>query len=89
MTNPPWPMVSFTCAMEWQDMHPRPFWPSRVSSTSRMGCVCILLAKTRAWSWQPPHQSEGLTPTVSCMYSMALRYHWLLNEAMWCIELCH
>ena len=28
-------------------------------------------------------------PMVSCMYSMDFRYHWLLKEAKWCMELDH
>src|SRR5439155_25146728 len=85
---PPCPSELSTCTMAWQDMHPSPFCPARVFSMSRIGYFCIWLAIERAWSWQPPHQSEGLMPTVSCMYSSDFRYHSLLNDAKWCIELC-
>ena len=31
----------------------------------------------------------GLVPTTSCMYSIDLRYHWLLKEEKWWVEDCH
>jgi len=46
-------------------------------------------AYSTAGSWHPPHHFDGLVPTVSCMYSIDLRYHWLLNEEKWCAELNH
>ena len=42
-----------------------------------------------AGSWQPPHHLDGFTPATSCMYSMLLRYHWLLNDEKWCAEPYH
>ncbi len=42
-----------------------------------------------AGSWQPPHHFDGFTPATSCMYSMLLRYHWLLNDEKWCAEPYH
>src|SRR5262245_55601541 len=39
--------------------------------------------KSGAGSWQPAHQREAGTPATDCMYSMDLRYHWLLNEEKW------
>src|SRR5438128_3120045 len=45
--------------------------------------------RSTAWSWQPPHHFDGFVPTVSCMYSIDLRYHWLLNDEKWCIDDCH
>ena len=32
---------------------------------------------------------EGFVPTTSCMYSMDLRYHWLLNDEKWCMDEFH
>src|SRR5712692_7662525 len=86
---PPWPMVLSTWTIAWQDIQPKPFWASGVSIISRMRCLCIFPARISAWSWQPPHHREDFTPMVSCMYSTDLRYHWLLNDAKWCIELNH
>src|SRR5881409_1898818 len=45
--------------------------------------------RSTAWSWQPPHHFDGFVPTTSCMYSIDLRYHWLLNDEKWCIEDSH
>src|SRR5207237_10934025 len=81
-------MVLFTWAMEWHIMQPSPAWASGLCTNCLMG-VSILPAYSTAGSWHPPHHFEGRVPTVSCMYSTLLRYHWLLNEEKWCTELYH
>src|SRR5262245_12121066 len=40
-------------------------------------------------SWQPPHHLDDLVPTTSCMFSIDLRYHWLLNDEKWCADESH
>src|SRR2546425_5065671 len=45
--------------------------------------------RSTAWSWQPPHHFDGFVPTTSCMYSIDLRYHWLLKDEKWCIDDSH
>ena len=60
----------------------------RDSMILRMG-VSIMPLNSSAGSWQPPHHFDGFTPTTSCMYSMLLRYHWLLNDEKWCAEPHH
>src|SRR4030095_15304617 len=42
-----------------------------------------------AMSWHPPHHFEGFVPIVSCMYSIDLRYHWLLKEEKWWADDSH
>src|SRR4029077_13431414 len=83
-----WPIVLFTCAIEWHIMQPRPACAGGGSLISRMGRSNMPLYRS-AGSWQPAHHLEGFTPTTSCMYSMLLRYQALLNEEKWCAELCH
>ena len=33
--------------------------------------------------------ATACVPTTSCMYSIDLRYHWLLNDEKWCAEEFH
>ena len=84
----PCPIVPFTCTIEWQDRQPRPTWASGVSICCRIG-VSNFPAKSTAWSWQPAHHFDGFVPTTSCMYSIDLRYHWLLNDAKWWADEFH
>ena len=84
----PWPIVLFTCTIEWQDVQLSPTWASGVSTCSLIG-RSNLPAKITAWSWQPAHHFDGFVPTTSCMYSIDLRYHWLLKDAKWCAEEFH
>src|SRR5262245_36199666 len=81
-------MVSRTCTMEWQTRQPMPACACGVSICSTIGRSMRPVRRTD-WSWQPPHHFEGPVPTTSCMYSIDLRYHWLLNEEKWCIEESH
>src|SRR5581483_12060037 len=81
-------MVLFTRAMEWHIMQPKPACAWGVCTIWRMG-VSIMPLYSTAGSWQPPHHFEGRVPTTSCMYSMLMRYHWLLKDEKWCAELCH
>ena len=85
---PPWPMVLSTSTIAWQATHPRPAWASGVCSTSLIG-RSIMPLNISAGSWQPPHHFEGFGPITSCMYSIDLRYHWLLNDDRWWAELYH
>src|SRR6516162_5654577 len=66
--------------MEWHIMQPRPACAGGVCTICLMG-VSMRPAYRTAGSWQPPHHFEGLVPTVSCMYSMLLRYHWLYTSS--------
>jgi hypothetical protein len=75
----PCPIVLLTWTMEWHEVQESPAWASGVWICSLMGRSKRPLKKT-AWSWQPAHHFEGRVPTTSCMYSMDLRYHWLLND---------
>src|ERR1035441_735394 len=84
----PCPIVLFTSAMEWHIMQPSPACASGRCTICLIG-VSISPAYSTAGSWHPPHHFEGLVPTVSCMYSIDLRYHWLLNDEKWCAELNH
>ena len=79
MVKSPWPMVLPTWVIEWHEVQPRPFCASGVSICSLMGRSKRPLKNT-AWSWQPAHHFDGFVPTTSCMYSIDLRYHWLLKE---------
>ena len=88
MVKSPWPIVLFTCTIEWQDVQLSPTWASGVSTCSLIG-RSNLPAKITAWSWQPAHHFDGFVPTTSCMYSIDLRYHWLLKDAKWCAEEFH
>ena len=88
MTKSPWPIVLSTCEMEWHEVHASPAWASGVSICSLMGRSNRPLKNT-AWSWQPAHHFEGFVPTTSCMYSIDLRYHWLLNDEKWCADEFH
>ena len=81
MTNPAFPIVSFTRTMEWHDVHDSPAWAAGSSMISSMG-ASIMPENRSAWSWQPPHHFERSGPTTLCMYSTDLRYHWLLNDAL-------
>ena len=74
--------------MEWQEAQVRPAWASGVSSRPRIGVSNCPLNST-AWSWQPAHHFDGRGPITSCMYSTALRYHWLLKEEKWWAEERH
>src|SRR3954449_7794717 len=74
ISKSPWPMVLLTCVIEWHEVHARPACASGVSICSLIGRSKRPLKNT-AWSWQPAHHFEGLVPTVSCMYSIDLRYH--------------
>src|SRR5678816_1135672 len=87
-TKPPWPIVSFTWTMEWQTRHPMPACDSGVSICSLIG-RSILPVSSTAMSWQPPHHFDDFVPMVSCMYSIDLRYHWLLKDEKWCMEPSH
>ena len=73
------PWCSSLALMEWHIMQPRPACPAGVLSISRTG-VSNSPLKSSEGSWHPAHHLDGLTPIVSCMYSMLFRYHWLLNE---------
>ncbi len=84
----PCPIELLTCTIEWHDVHARPTCASGVSICSLIG-RSNLPANTTAWSWQPAHHLEGFVPTTSCMYSIDLRYHWLLNDAKWCADEFH
>ncbi len=77
-----------TCTIEWQEVQPSPFCASGVSTCSLIGRSKRPLKKT-AWSWQPAHHLVGRVPTTSCMYSIALRYHWLLKDEKWCADAFH
>src|SRR2546425_12782932 len=81
-------MVSFTATIEWQTRQPIPAWACGVSICCTIG-VSIRPVRSTAWSWQPPHHLDGFVPTTSCMYSIDLRYHWLLNDEKWCIDDSH
>ena len=48
--NRPGPWCLSPVTMAWQDMHPRPVWPSRVFDLVGDGSGRSLLAKTTAWS---------------------------------------
>ena len=72
MTNPPLPMVSGTCTIEWQDTQASPAWASGVSSCPATGSSNIPL-NSMAWSWHPAHHLDASTPATSCMYSIDLR----------------
>src|SRR5882672_4498446 len=81
-------MVLFTSTMLWHIRQPR---PARASGRST---ICLIGVSNKplyssAGSWQPAHHLEERTPATSCMYSMLLRYHWLLKDEKWCIELSH
>src|SRR5919109_1436981 len=81
-------MVSFTLTMAWQAVQASPTCASGESRTSRMG-ASIMPLRSRATSWQPPHQRDGRVPITSCMYSMDFRYHWLLNDEKRCADSDH
>src|SRR5919109_2784491 len=81
-------MVSRTWVMAWQAVQASPTWASGVSRSCRTG-VSIMPLSSRATSWQPPHQRDGRVPMTSCMYSMDLRYHWLLKEEKRCADSDH
>src|SRR5262245_54813530 len=81
-------MVSFTPTIEWQTRQPIPACACGVSICSAIG-RSIRPVRSTAWSWHPPHHLEGPVPTTSCMYSIDLRYHWLLNDEKWCMEDSH
>ena len=55
-------------------MQPSPACDSGLCTIWLIG-VSISPLYSTAGSWHPPHHFEGLVPTVSCMYSMDLRYH--------------
>src|SRR5262245_19223724 len=76
-------MVLCTRAMEWQAVQESPAWASgvpRISCTGRS----MRPENSGAGSWQPAHQREAGMPAMDCMYSMDLRYHWLLKDEKWC-----
>ena len=79
ITKSPCPIELPTWLMEWHDTQPRPACASGLSICSLTG-VSNVPAKIIAWSWHPAHHLDGVVPTVSCMYSIDLRYHWLLND---------
>ena len=80
MTKPAFPMVSFTRVIAWQETQPSPALAEGRSTISATG-RSIWPLKSTAWSWQPAHHLEGVTPTTLCMYSMERRYQGLLKEA--------
>src|SRR3954470_15019351 len=88
MSKCPWPIVLCTLVIEWHDVHERPACASGVSICSFIGRSKRPLKNT-AWSWQPAHHFDGFVPTTSCMYSIDLRYHWLLNDEKWCADEVH
>src|SRR5688500_657178 len=75
-------MVLATWVIAWQAVQPRPAWASGSWIISRTG-FSIIPENSGAGSWQPAHQRAGFVPTTSCMYSMDLRYHWLLKDEKW------
>src|SRR5207249_10095393 len=74
--------------MEWHDVHASPACASGVAICSLIGRSNRPLKNT-AWSWHPAHHFEWRVPTTSCMYSIDLRYHWLLSDEKCCIEDSH
>ena len=84
----PCPIVLLTCTIEWHDVQASPACASGVSICSRIG-LSNFPSKSTAWSWQPAHQRDGFVPTTSCMYSIDLRYHWLLNDERWWADEFH
>ena len=84
----PCPIVLLTCTIEWHDVQPSPACASGVSICSLIG-RSKRPSKNTAWSWQPAHHFDGFVPTTSCMYSIDLRYHWLLNDEKWCADEFH
>src|SRR6476469_5003521 len=79
MVKPPLPIELSTWTMAWQEVQASPACASGVSICSLIGRSKRPLKKT-AWSWHPAHHFEGWVPTTSCMYSIDLRYHWLLKD---------
>ena len=88
MTNPAFPEVSFTRVTAWQETQASPALAAGRSTISASG-RSISPEKRTAWSWQPAHHLDGVTPTTLCMYSMDLRYQGLLNEANRCADSAH
>src|SRR5215831_1827806 len=88
IVKPPWPIVLSTETIAWHATQPRPTCDSGRLMIFLIG-VSIRPLKSTAGSWQPPHHFDGFTPTTSCMYSMLLRYHWLLKDEKWCAEPNH
>ena len=79
----------FTSTMAWHVMQPEAGLRFGQVDRSRGSACRISPLNSSAGSWQPAHHFEDFTPLTSCMYSMALRYHWLLNDEKWCAELFH
>src|SRR5215468_2047340 len=88
MVKSPFPIELCTLVMAWQEVQASPARASGVSIWSLIGRSNRPLKKT-AWSWQPAHHFEGLVPTTSCMYSIDLRYHWLLKDEKWWADEFH
>ena len=88
MTNPAFPIVSFTRVIAWQETQPSPALAEGRSTISASGRSMSPL-KSTAWSWQPAHHFEGVTPTTSCMYSIERRYQGLLKDAKRCADSLH
>src|SRR5690349_10914035 len=81
-------MVLPTWTMEWHARQPSPAcasgsWTSSVTGRSNFP------SSSSATSWHPAHHFEAGTPAMPCMYSIDLRYHWLLNDEKWCIDERH
>ena len=88
ITNPAFPMVSFTRVIAWQETQPSPALAEGRSTISASGRSISPLKRT-AWSWQPAHHFDGSVPTTPCMYSMERRYQGLLKEAKRCADSLH
>jgi hypothetical protein len=71
-------MVLPTAVIMWQAVQVIPACAWGVWTISWIG-VSIIPDWRIAGSWQPPHHFEASTPATSCMYSIDLRYHWLLK----------
>src|SRR5262245_24946375 len=69
--------------MAWQPVQASPACDSGLSMISRSG-RSMSPEYSGAGSWQPAHHFADCTPFTSCMYSIDLRYHWLLNDEKWC-----
>src|SRR5580704_15077424 len=75
----PCPIVLFTSTMLWHIKQLNPAFAAVVFSICRI-VVSHIPLKSSEGSWHPAHHFEDFTPATSCMYSMLLRYHWLLND---------
>ena len=75
-------MSSPVLVIAWHELQPSPVCASWVAMNVSTGWSIIPL-KSSAWSWQPAHHLADSTEFTSCMYSIDLRYHWLLKDEKW------